>query len=190
MFGHPYVWVTPLCLDTPMCLDTPRYIWMLFGCLLDIYNTKKACFVRLRGCSYAPFTFGCPHMFGCPLYVWTLLYIWALTICLDVPHTFGCPNTFGGIQTYRGAAKHGKHSNIQGVSKHVGASNHTEGCPNRGGILTYGGAQTLGGVQTYRWASKHIRGVHTWGHPIIQVSKHMGASKHTGGHQTSRGIQA
>ena len=131
MFGWP-----PVCLDTPHmfgcphmfrnapCLDTSLYVWTphmfrcplcldtshVFGCPLYIYDTKKACFVRLRGCPYAPMhldalicldapcmfrcpyifgcspcMFGCCHMFGWPhLYVWMLPYVWT-------PPMFGCP---------------------------------------------------------------------------------------------------
>ena len=47
------------------------------------------------------------------------------------------------------------------------------------------GGYTYGGIQTYRGASKH-----EGRHPNIWVvSKHMWASKHTGGVQTYRGIQ-
>ena len=61
------------------------------------------------------------------------------------------------------------------MSKYVGMSNHTEGCPKIGGTQTYRGIQTygeckyMGHVQTYRWASKYMK-----------MSKHMGTSKHTG----------
>ena len=40
----------------------------IFGFPLYIHNTKKACFVRLRGCPYAPYIW-MPHIFECPLYV-------------------------------------------------------------------------------------------------------------------------
>ena len=40
-----------------------------FGCPLYINNTKKACFVRLRGCPYAP-------------------YIWMPPVCMDAPCMF------------------------------------------------------------------------------------------------------
>ena len=57
----------------------------MFGCPLYMHNTKKACFVRLRGCPYAPHIW-MPQMFGCPLYVWmppyASLYVW-------VPPMFG-----------------------------------------------------------------------------------------------------
>ena len=142
-FGYLlYVWILP-------------YVWLppcMFGCLLYIYNKKKACFFfRLTGCPYAAYTFGMPpcmlgqpHMFGCSSYLW-------------MPHTFG------------------GHPNIQGVSRHVGVSAHTEGCPNgkhpniQGTSKYWGEYKHIGGVQTYRWASIPIG-----------VSKHMGPSKHMG----------
>ena len=158
----------PICLDTPICLDDfwmPLYIHntkkacfvrirgcpyapihldapcnaqhkesMLcqtkgvficshtFGCPLYIHNTKKACFVRLMGCPYAPIHLDAPYvwmppvcfnaticldasMFGHPLYVWmppfldtpicldTHLYVW-ICPCLHSP-MFGCPHMFG-----------------------------------------------------------------------------------------------
>ena len=51
---------------------------------------------------------------------------------------------------------------------------------------------TYGGIQTYRGqhmgASEHTRASKHWGHPTYrEVSKHMGAFKHTGGIQTYRG---
>ena len=136
MFGCPlYVQMAPICMDTPhmfgcpcmfgcplyvqmapISLDTPH----MFGCLLCIYNTKKACFVKLRECPYAPYTFRCTHMFGCSCmfghphifghypYVWMSLkpldapyiwgYPWMPPVCLDTPiyldttHMFGCPS--------------------------------------------------------------------------------------------------
>ena len=98
---------SPISLDTSICLDAPCMFGHphMFGCPLYIHNTKKACFVRLRGCPYAPIhvdspvhqqhkermfcqTKGvsiCPHTFGCPQYVWMP------PICLDALHMFGCP---------------------------------------------------------------------------------------------------
>ena len=71
----------------------------VFGCPLYIHNTKKACFVRLMGCPYAPYIW-MPHMFGCPLYVWmapicldapyTSLYVW-VPLCLDAPVCLDTP---------------------------------------------------------------------------------------------------
>ena len=97
MFGHPhmfvcpmYVWISPICLDAP-CM----FGWMMFGSLLYIYNTNKACFVRLRGCPYAPIHLYAP-------YVWIPLYVWA-PLSLDAPcmfghsHMFGCPHMFGWL---------------------------------------------------------------------------------------------
>ena len=42
-----YVWMPPVCLDIPHMFGHPHmfgfplYVWMMFGCLLYIYNTKK-----------------------------------------------------------------------------------------------------------------------------------------------------
>ena len=110
----PYIWMPPVCWDAPICLDAPVCLDTPIGldapiCLDDVWtplylhNTKKACFVRLRGCPYAPIhldapyswmhpcVFECPHMFG-----WSPVCLDA-SICLDVhlyvwcPHMFGCP---------------------------------------------------------------------------------------------------
>ena len=64
----------------------------MFGCTLYIHNTKKACFVRLKGV-HMPHTFGCPHAFGCPhMFGWH-------PVCLDASHMppcmFGHPHMFG-----------------------------------------------------------------------------------------------
>ena len=95
MFGCPpcldtllYVWMPPVFGYLPVCLGTPMfwcpvYVWKMFGCLLYIYNTKKAGFVKLRGVHIPPIHLD-PHMFGCPLSVWKLPYIWTLPM-------FGCP---------------------------------------------------------------------------------------------------
>ena len=164
MFALPqYVWMTPACLGapyvwtplsmvrcphmfgTPPCLfGCPSYVWLS----LYIHNTKKACFVRLRGCPYAPIHLDVPT-------------------CLDAPCMFGCHQLYGGIQTYGSLQTYRRHPNI-GVPKLTG------GYPNIWGIQTYrgciqinGGIQHIGGVQTYgaskymchptyRWASKHM----------------------------------
>ena len=152
----------PICLDTPVCLGIPMfgcllyvghshmfgcppcldalmYVWKMFGCMLYIYNTKKTCFVRLRGFPYAPYTFGWPHMFGSPLYLWTPTYIWTLSICSDIPHTFGCPSYIWGhpniqsesnmesIQTYRRLSKYVGHPTIKRDVQTWGAPKHTGG---------------------------------------------------------------
>ena len=122
MFGHPNVWMPPEYMWTLSYVWMLPYVWEMFGCLLYIYNTKKACFVRLRGCPYAPHTFGYPH-------VWMSLYVWSPP-CLDVPHTFGYHHTFGSFQTYRGQP------NIWRASKHKG------GCPNMGHPTIQRGVQT------------------------------------------------
>ena len=73
----------------------------MFGCPLYIHNTRKACFVTLRGCPYAPYILMPPyvwmahHMFGCPpyasLYVWTPPYVWMPPVCLDTPIGLDAP---------------------------------------------------------------------------------------------------
>ena len=91
-----------------------RFCPHMFGCPLYIQNTKKACFVRLRGCPYAsihldapiclnaPCMLGQPHIFRCPIClddVWMhpvhtqhkermLWQTKGVSICL---HTFGWP---------------------------------------------------------------------------------------------------
>ena len=105
MFGWPThlggVLMPPIHLFTPICLDTLH----MFGCPMYIYNIKKACFVRLRGCPYTH-TFGCPAvcldapcMFGCHSYVWMSPYVWTPPIYLDAllnvwmpTCMFGCPH--------------------------------------------------------------------------------------------------
>ena len=91
MFGHPhmfgfpaYVWMSPY-IWTPHMFGCPLCVLMMFGCPLYMHNTKKACFVRQRGCPDAPITFGYPT------------YVWMPHVCLDAPcmfrypHMFGCP---------------------------------------------------------------------------------------------------
>ena len=97
----PYVWMPCICLDAPIYLDTshmfvcPLYVLMMFGSPLYIHNTRKACFVRLRGCPYAPIHFDghicldSPCMFGWSPYVWTPHK------CLNAPYMFGYPHMFG-----------------------------------------------------------------------------------------------
>ena len=94
MLGCPLCLDAPVCLDTPICLDTPC-VWMMCGCQLYIHNTKKGCFVRLRGCPYAPHTLGCPHMFGCPLYVWMAPCMFGCPHMFELLHMFGCPICLG-----------------------------------------------------------------------------------------------
>ena len=107
-----YVWVPPmfgcpLYAWTPHMLDTP-YLWIMFGCPLYIHSTKKACFVRLRECPYAPYIwmppyvwishcmFRCHHMSGCLLYVWMLPNVWG------DPKVWGTSKHMRGVQKYRG----------------------------------------------------------------------------------------
>ena len=91
----PYVWTPPICLDAPM------YVWMMFGCLVYIYNTKKACFVRLRWCPYAVYTFGSPLCLDTPIYS-------------DTTHMFGCHSYLWMPTYFLGASKHARGSQIYG----------------------------------------------------------------------------
>ena len=83
-----------------MEIQDGRYSYGLYkkmsGCPLYIHNTKKACFVRLRGCPYAPIHSD-SHMFDAP-YVWMPLMFGWLPVSLDAPHMppcmFGHPHTF------------------------------------------------------------------------------------------------
>ena len=77
----------PICLDVPMfwCLPyvwMPPYVWKIFGCPLYIHNTKKACFVTLRGV-HMPHTYVwmAPCMFECH-------QVWTPPVCLDAPHVY------------------------------------------------------------------------------------------------------
>ena len=84
------------------------HVLMMFGCPLYIHNTRKTCFVRQRGCSYAPLhldvphMFGWPHMFGhpqhmlgCPLYVWISPICLDIPLCLDTSICLDAPCMFG-----------------------------------------------------------------------------------------------
>ena len=80
----PYILMPPVCLDAPHvwmtpCLNTLLYVRVMFGCPLYIHNTKKACFVTLKG-AHMPHTFGCSHMFG-----WPPVCLNA-PICVDTPY--------------------------------------------------------------------------------------------------------
>ena len=100
IFGCPHMFgYSPVCLGTPMfrCplnmwtlpyFWTPPYVWKMFGCPLYIHNTKKACFVTLRGV-HMPHTFGWPPVcLNAPICVDTPL-------CLDATYMFGHPHMFG-----------------------------------------------------------------------------------------------
>ena len=133
-------------------VEMPPYLWMMFGCPLYIHNTKKACFVRLRGVhmppymwippehqqhkesmlcqtkgvSICPHTFECPHMFGCPLYVWMPPVCLDDMIYLDALHMFGCPTVCLDTAKCMVASKGMRHQNIWG-------------CPNIQGHLNIWG---------------------------------------------------
>ena len=178
MFGHPNMFgCFPVCLDATICLDVPTvclgipYVWMppwiccghshVFGCLLYIYNSKKAFFVRLMGC----------HI--CTPHIWMPPYVWMPPVCLDTLHMFGCPSYLWMPTYIQLASKHtGGHPNIRQCPYMMGASKHTGGHSNIGGIAN------MDRVHPNTWWHLNIQG-----HPNIQgVSKDMGACKHTGGH--------
>ena len=60
----------------------------MYGCPLYIHNAKKACFVRLSRCPYAPIHLDAPISLDTPvcldgpLYIWMSPYVWMM---------FGCP---------------------------------------------------------------------------------------------------
>ena len=165
-FGHPYVWMPPVCLDGPV------YVWMLAvhiqqkESMLCQTEVVSICPIHLD----APCMFGHPHMFGCPSYLWVHIH-------------------FGGIQTYRGPP------NIWRRSKHTEGVQTCGGHLTRQRDVQTGGIQTWGvqrcegcpnmqvGIQTYG-ASKHMEAFkHTGG-----ASKHMAASKHMGASKCMGGI--
>ena len=77
-----YIWMSPYIFGCPCMFGCPLYVWMMFGSLLYIYNTKKPCFVRLRVypmppyICMAPYVWMPPCMFGCPLYALMPTYVW------------------------------------------------------------------------------------------------------------------
>ena len=85
---HLYVWTSPN-------VWIPLYVLVMFGCILYIHNTKKACFDRLRVCPYAPIHLDAPCIFRWPPYVWTPPHVWMPPVCLDIPHMFGHHHMFG-----------------------------------------------------------------------------------------------
>ena len=136
----PYTWTTPICLDAPIYLDD---VWMppvhtqhkesmlcqtkevsiwphTCGCPLYINNTKKACFVRLRGCPYAP-------------YIWMAPYVWMPPVCLDAPCMFRCHHMFGCPTVCLDAAK------CMVASKGMRDIQTYGGCPNIKGHLNIWG---------------------------------------------------
>ena len=117
---HKNVWMPPLHTEhkvSMLCQTKGVSICPhTFGCPLYLNNTKKTCFVQLKGCPYAPihlyapcmfrcchmfgctpYMFGCLHMFGHPiyldahLYIWTPPYVCTLPICLMLPVCLGAP---------------------------------------------------------------------------------------------------
>ena len=130
MFGCPHVW-TP-----PHMFGCPLYVLMMFGCPLYIHNTKKACFVRVRGCPCAPIHLDAP-MFGCPLYVWMAPICLDITTCFDAPLYVWMP------------AVHIQHKeNMLCQTKGVSICPHTFVCP-------------MFGCPLYAWIPPYV-----WKHPL------------------------
>ena len=73
-----YVWMPPYVWTLPYMFGCLPYVLIMFGCPLYIHNTKKACFVRVRGI----------HM---PQYIWMLPYVWMPPVCLDGPTCLNTP---------------------------------------------------------------------------------------------------
>ena len=80
MFGCPHVWTPPYVMmpnmfeHTAVCFSD---VWMP----LYIHNTKKACYVTLKGCPYAP-------------YIWMSTYVWMHPVCLNAPICLDTPCMF------------------------------------------------------------------------------------------------
>ena len=182
----------------------------MFGCLLYIHNTRKAYFVRQRGCPYAPYirmppyVWMTPCMFGCPICLPVCL---DTLICLDAPiclmkfgfplvhtqhkesmlcQTKGCPLYVWMPQNVQGIQRYEGHPNIWVVSKYMGVPKHTGGIQTYGAskwmpLKMYGASKGMRDIQIYRYCQN------IWGCPNIQeTSKNMGhqniwgASNHMG----------
>ena len=135
------VWYAPMMFGHPDCMggvQTYRGIHT-YG---DI--TKTACFVTLMEChplSLTKHAFFVLYMYsrhpnifqtyggiqtygGCPN-IWECPHIFRGHPNIGYPNIQEGIQTYGSIQTYRKVSKHGGHPNIQGLSKHMGASKHT-----------------------------------------------------------------
>ena len=159
----------------------------MFGCPLYIQNTKKACFVRFRGCPYAPIhldapcmfrcchmfgwptcmfghpMFGHPHMFGCPLML-------RCSLCLDTPlygqmppHVWTPPCMFGFPPYVWLPPVHIQHKeSMLCLTKGVSICPHTFGCPHMSGCLpVYLDATNCMGPSKHMAVSKYRGGIQT-----------------------------
>ena len=132
----------------------------MFGCPLYIHNTYKACYVTLRGFSYAPIhldasicvdapcILGCPHMFGWPPVCLNAAIcldtscMFAFPPCLDTTYMFVCPplcldvppvclDTLCMFGLCLDAPIHTQHKeNMLCHTKGVSLCPHTFGCPS------------------------------------------------------------
>ena len=161
---------------------------------MSLYNTKKACFIRLKGYPYtpihfdapicldAPCMFECHHMFGWPpvcldahLYVWT-------PICLDAHCMVGFPYMFGHplyvlMPSICLAAPHmfGCHQMFRGIQRYQGHPNIL-GHPNVCGVYGHPLSLTKHAFFVLYIYSRHPNIFQAY----IGASKHMGVSKHMG----------
>ena len=132
-----YVWMPPNVWGYPNIQGASKHTGgmyaPMFGCTLNIHNTKKACFVRLRGI----------HM---PPYIWiTPICFDAFPVCLDAPKCRGASKDmgmskhrggiqiYGGMETYRGIPICRRHLNIRGIKAYGGVQRYG-GCPNIQGV--------------------------------------------------------
>ena len=70
----------------------------MFGCTLYIHNTKKACFVRLRGCPYAPIHLDAPICMDGPVCLDAPI---CLPVCLDTLICLDTPCMLGHCYMFR-----------------------------------------------------------------------------------------
>ena len=176
-----------------------KNVWMP----MYIHNTKKACFVRLRGCPYAPIHLDAPCMFDVLMFGW-------LPVSLDVPHMppcmFGHPHTFGcplcldapcmvvhpiclmpPICLDGGKFPQNSKEYFEKWIKYLKLKKKL--LEIQDGSYTYWGIQTYRGHPNMKGASKHIGCVQTYGgiKTYGGIQTYRKVSKHMGGIQTYRG---
>ena len=235
MSGCPLCLDAPICLDTPICIMLPIClddVWMppvhtqqkdsmfcwtkgvatlphTFGCPLYLNNTKKACFVRLRGCPYAPIHLDAPCL-DAPLYVWmppvcldtTICleapsvclnasvcldapYVWMSPVCLGAPYVWtplcmvGCPPYVWLSPCMFGCCQ--MYGGIQSYEGHPNIQGH----PNVWGTYRHPGSLTKYAFFVLYMYSRHPNIFQTY----MGVSKHMGVSTHIQGASKHRDAQ-
>ena len=212
MFGHPhmfgcpcmlgcpqclngllYVWMPhmpPCMLGHPPCLYAP-YVWMIFGCPIT-HNTKKACFVSLKGCPYAPIHVDAPctsttkktsfvrlrgvHMPPCHILMPPCMF--GCPFMLRCHHMFGCPPYVWLPHLYVWML-----SKCMVASKDMRDIQTYGGCPNIQGHLNIWGIQMYGCIWTPAQSDKACFLCVVYVQQASKISsKHMGASRHIQGH--------